>query len=452
MRTIILETVDEFNIFLERSKEFDWIVVPVYCNGDRPVYADSISVIYIYVLQLDEEVLVVFNHTEGLSLSEKLLNSFPTDTKMFVYNKKKFKRFLDRPNLIDMSMVNYFHNNLPIEDDFETPAHEFFTRNFSEFTNLNTIIPIVKHIEKSQLIVQRFLDIYDYFHYDEAFKSYNDIIIDSLYQIETSGLFSNSTLYSKKFEKSKLYDNFAYTEYNPYTTTGRPSNRFGGVNFAALKKDDGSRLPFVSRFGENGFMMSFDYDAYHLRLLAELVDYKFPEDISVHKYLGQFYFKKTDLSPDEYQASKSISFRQLYGGIQEDYLEIPFFAKISEYTKILWERYREDGFIETPYFGRKLFNTYFTDMNSAKLLNYLLQSYETERNMAVIHNLLPRISSFSSKLTLYTYDSFLFDFDRRDGSQIIHIIKAELEQNGKFPVKLEIGANYSDMSVVTRKI
>ena len=172
----IIETIAEFESFLESSKEFDWIVIPTYCNGERPVYTDSISVIYIYTLIQDEEVMVVFNHTEGLPLPENLLSQFPTDNKMFVYGKKRFKRFLDSESIIDIDMVEYFYRNQPIEDDFETPAHEFFTRQFGNFNNLNTIIPITKHIEKSQAICQRFLDVYDYFQEDKSFKKYNNLI------------------------------------------------------------------------------------------------------------------------------------------------------------------------------------------------------------------------------------------------------------------------------------
>ena len=230
------------------------------------------------------------------------------------------------------------------------------------------------------------------------------------------------------------------------------SNRFGGINFAALNKDNGQRAPFVSRFGENGFMLSFDYDAYHLRLLAELVDYQFPADISVHEHLGKYYFQKDTLTDAEYSESKSISFRQLYGGIGQEYLSIPFFAKVYEYTQLLWTQYKQDGFIETPMFGRKLFSSFFSEMNAAKLLNYLLQSFETERNMAVIHNILLRTQPYTSKLILYTYDAFLWDFNKRDGAMLIKLIKEELEQNGKYPVKLEIGPDYSNMIEVKRNV
>ena len=448
----IIETKAEFESFLLEGKDCDWIVIPTYCNGERPVYTDSVSVVYVYLINLDKDVMIVFNHTEGLSLPESLLKEFPKENKIFVYGKKRFKQFLDQTNIIDMNMVEYFYRNQPIEDDFETSAHEFFTRTFGNFNNLNSIIPIVKHIEKAQSITNRFLDVYDSFNEDAAFTKYNELILDSLFQIEQNGLFTNYEQFRKKFNEAVLYDNFAYTEYNVYTTTGRPSNRFGGINYAALNKDNGQRTPFVSRFGENGFMLSFDYDAYHLRLLAELVDYQFPEKVSVHEHLGKFYFQKEELTPAEYSESKSISFRQLYGGIGQEYLEIPFFAKVHEYTQLLWAQYKQDGFIETPMFGRKLFKSFFSEMNAAKLLNYLLQSFETERNMAVIHNILLRTKSYTSKLILYTYDSFLWDFDKRDGAMLIKLIKEELEQNGKFPIKLEIGPDYSNMIEVKRNV
>jgi len=448
----IIETIDEFESFLDNSKEFDWIVIPTYCNGERPVHTDSVSVIYIYTLLQDEEVMLVFNHTEGLPMSESLINQFPEDTKLFVYGKKRFKKFLDRKNLIDMDMVEYFYKNQPIEDDFETPAHEFFTRQFGNFNNLNSIIPITKHIEKSQAICQRFLDVYDFFTEDDAFDKYNNLLLDSLYQIERNGLYTNYEQFINKFNGVPVYDRFAYSEYNVYTTTGRPSNRFGGINFAALNKDNGQRASFISRFGENGFMLSFDYDAYHLRLLAELVDYQFPENVSVHEHLGKFYFGKEELSEAEYSESKSISFRQLYGGIGQEYLEIPFFYKVHQYTQLIWEKFREDGYIETPLFGRRLFKSFFSEMNASKLLNYLLQSFETERNIAVIHNILLRTQPYSSKLILYTYDAFLWDFDKRDGAMIIKLIKEELEQQGKYPVKLEIGPDYHNMIAVERHV
>ena len=38
-------------------------------------------------------------------------------------------------------------------------------------------------------------------------------------------------------------------------------------------------------------LFEFDYDAYHLRLIADLIGYDFP-DSSIHEHLGKLYFKK----------------------------------------------------------------------------------------------------------------------------------------------------------------
>jgi hypothetical protein len=196
------ETKEEFKSFLLEGKDCDWIVVPTYCNGERPVYTDSVSVVYVYLINLDKDVMIVFNHTEGLSLPESLLKEFPKENKIFVYGKKRFKQFLDQTNIIDMNMVEYFYRNQPIEDDFETSAHEFFTRTFGNFNNLNSIIPIAKHIEKAQSITNRFLDVYDSFNEDVAFTKYNELILDSLFQIEQNGLFTNYEQFRKKFNEA----------------------------------------------------------------------------------------------------------------------------------------------------------------------------------------------------------------------------------------------------------
>ena len=65
-------------------------------------------------------------------------------------------------------------------------------------------------------------------------------MLDNLSYIEQNGI------HSKEGE--------VHSEYNIYTSTGRPSNRFGGTNFAALNKKDGSRKQYISRF-KNGVLV-----------------------------------------------------------------------------------------------------------------------------------------------------------------------------------------------------
>ena len=95
-----------------------------------------------------------------------------------------------------------------------------------------------------------------------------------------------------------------YTKYNLWTSTGRPANSFGNVNFAAMKPEQRKAI-----IPEYDMMVEYDYDAYHLRLIGDLIGYKFEKE-SVHQHLAEKY-------GCSYEESKQMSFKQLYGGIDK---------------------------------------------------------------------------------------------------------------------------------------
>ena len=90
-------------------------------------------------------------------------------------------------------------------------------------------------------------------------------------------------------------------------------------------------------------------------------------------------------------------------------------------------------------------------MNKNKIFNYLIQLMETESNMTMLTELVPKIKDYKSKLILYSYDSFLFDFHIKDGLKFIEMVKDIIEQKGKYPVKVAKGWNYHEMKDITRK-
>jgi hypothetical protein len=265
---------------------------------------------------------------------------------------------------------------------------------------------------------------------DSVNMSYNNEVLDNLTYVESNGIQS--------------VEGIKYTEYNLYTSTGRPSNRFGGINFAALNKKDGSREQFVSRFGGDGVLVEMDFDAYHLRLIADKVNYEFPRG-SVHEHMAQFYGV-------DYEEAKKLSFQYLYGYIPQEVTEVnPYFEKVSEYISQLWYEFKDREFIESDIYMRKIFKSNLNDMNANKLFNYTIQLMETENNMRVLNNLIPQIKEYDSKLVLYSYDSFLFDFNMKDGLGYLKKVKDVLEQEGKYPVKVSWGLNYHEMKDITRK-
>ena len=84
----------------------------------------------------------------------------------------------------------------------------------------------------------------------------------------------------------------------------------------------------------------------------------------------------------------------------------------------------------------------------------MIQLSETENNIRIVKELIPIIENgdYSSRLVLYNYDAFLFDFDvKGDGLGYLKKVKEVLEQNGKYPTKVSMGDNYHSMKDITKR-
>ena len=104
-------------------------------------------------------------------------------------------------------------------------------------------------------------------------------------------------------------------------------------------------------------------------------------------------------------------------------------------------------------------------MNRNKLFNYLIQAYETETNIKkilLIQDYLLREKK-KTKLVLYGYDSFLFDFANIDGVETLKQIKMILEDKHDlttnrvdykpyFLTKSKMGLNYGEMKDITERL
>jgi hypothetical protein len=224
----------------------------------------------------------------------------------------------------------------------------------------------------------------------------------------------------------QLKEDIIYTEYNPYTITSRPSNRHGGINFSALNKNDGTREVFIPRDGK--LYLQFDYDAYHVRIIGKIVGYDLPTT-STHQWLADQY-------GCSYEDSKGRTFRILYGGVSEEDKKIPFFKKVDEFIQTSWEATQKTGIIQTP--KRRIPLLWVEQPNGQKVFNYLLQSMETEFNIEAMKKLKENDLPLP---ILYTYDSFLFEFDDSE-VDTIKGVKSVLESFG-FPVHVDWGKDYS---------
>jgi hypothetical protein len=352
-----------------------------------------------------------------------------SNTKKYTYDRKYLNHFIQLDNVVDINLLHYITTNIPLNmEEMDTNAHHFFNMRYYKRNNINNIIPVFKHLEKCRNITTVLKDTVEKYS-SNVNLSYNNDVLDNLSYIESNGL--------------QTTNGFVYSEYNLYTSTGRPSNRFGGINFAALNKTDGSRKSYVSRF-KNGVLVEMDFDAYHLRLIADKIGYKFPEG-SVHEHMARFY-------SCDYEESKRKSFQYLYGGIPPEVWQMnPFFSSVYDYVEDLWKNYKNKDFIVSDIYNKKIYRKNLSDMNKNKVFNYCIQLLETENNMKMLSSLIPILEEYESKLILYSYDSFLFDFKMGDELDYLKKVKSIIEQEGKYPTKVSRGNNYHEMNDITEK-
>jgi hypothetical protein len=323
-----------------------------------------------------------------------------------------------------LQIKHYLYYNKAInEQSIELPINTFYKRLYGDRYNIYDIIPQNKIREEEEhlnAVMHAIRDVSD-----SAIMSYNDNVIKFFRKIEQNGLWTE--------------DGFEYTRYNLFTTTGRPANSNKGINYAALNKEDGTRKKYISRH-KGGILAEFDYDAYHLRLIAELISAEQPEG-SFHRYLGKLYFDVEDLTDEQYNDSKKISFQMLYGGIPKEFLHIDYFNKTNDYIFKLWDIYNSKGYIETPILKRRFYKRNFTEMNPQKLFNYFIQAFETEKNSENLKNILDMLENKFSKMILYVYDAFVFDISTDDGKEVLKEIKKLMV----YPTKVKIGRDYHNM-------
>ena len=422
---MIVENKKQLKEFLKNYKSEDSILVVIPSDGYKHSVNDGLSLLYVKLLGGNEYILP-FNHSETLNIDIPNLES---DTKKYTYDRKKLNHFMKLDNVIDVNFLHYMATNEPLSiEDIDTNAHHFFNMMYYRKKNINTVIPVLKHLEYCRELAVILKDTIEKYG-QHVNVSYNNDALDNLTHIEHNGV--------------QTINDVVYSEYNLYTSTGRPSNRFGGINFAALNKSDGSRKQFISRF-ENGMLVEFDFDGYHLRLIADRVGYEFPEG-SVHEHMAKLYGV-------DYDEAKGLSFKYLYGYIPDEIKKNnEYFNKVSDYINILWNGYKSKEFIVSDIYSKKIYRKNLTDMNANKLFNYTIQLMETENNMKVLGQLIPKIKDYRSKLVLYSYDSFLFDFNMEDGLDYLKKVKNTLEQDGKYPVKVSWGLNYHEMKDITEK-
>lgn len=401
-----------------KKKDFKRVFVePLYSNDNIHPFLRGVVGFYIREINHKKGFIININHSEATQINlEEVYEVIGGFEEIFVRDKKEFLHILPLKQLSDI----YFISPTDIPDQF--PCHDFFYRKYPHIGNIGAIIPIVKHYERCETIFNAVKYVFA-INKPQHFEFYNNKATNVFYWIESNGLKVNPKLFEKYFGVEKEW---TYSQFNLKTTTTRPSNSFGGVNYAALDKKSGCREAFIP---SNDFLLEIDISAYHPTLAAQLVNYEFEEE-DIHQAFADMYGV-------DYKKAKELTFKQLYGGVFKEYKELEFFKRVEAYIEDISSK--EEVVCKSGY-------VFKTNMKKQKLFNYILQNTETYYNVLILEKIINILKHCKTRIIHYTYDSFLLDVSKNEQDVIQSIIDVFGEY--KFNVKIEAGPNYNSLEKI----
>ena len=398
----------------------------------------SLSLIYIRPIDSKKGYILCLDHNESFSLNQtEVIDWLINNTnQLYVLDKKESMHWV-YPLAYKMFDINFIE--FPdLTEALNNSCNTYYYSKYTNLPNVNCLIPISKHYEESEAIfikIEHIVKKYTFTH--PTFQFQNFKTTEVFYQIEKSGIKLNKDCFIDYYRGKLQYPEFnlsksrIYSQYNLYTTTSRPSNTYNSINFAALNKDDGERMCYKP---ENDMFIELDFQGYHPRLIGNLVNYKFPDTENTYDVLGE------ELGVTR-QEAKELTFKQLYGGVWSQYENKPFFKDIIPYVDSLWDTLQYGGTLVTE---NKIFiRDQLDNINPQKLFNYVVQSTETSTNVKLLESVFNYLTDKKTKLVLYTYDAFLFDYSKEDG-EIFTTIKEMLQ----YPVSIKQGTSYHGLTKI----
>jgi hypothetical protein len=421
---------------LDQLSDFgDCFIEFIQYNDNFHPTLNPTSLIYIRQLTDKKGYILCIEHNESFSLNRKdvaqwLLNNTKN---LFVLNKKtSLYHFPHEQKLFDINFIE----QPDLSEATNIPAITYFYKRFVDNPVTNQMIPISKHYEKMERIFDVILPIIRKYRADNAVYAFNNGPLTRVFhKIESQGITVDKQCFidcygdDLQYPKFNLFQGKIYSQYNLYTVTGRPSNTYNSINFAALNKTNGERTCYRP---ENTKFIEFDIQGYHPRLIGEMIKFDFGNE-NTYELLGKLLNVTT-------QEAKELTFKQLYGGVWAEYRNKPFFKDIVSLTDNIWDTYQYGKSYSTE---NKIFRT-DEEITQSKLLNYITQSKETSTNVKILEKILDYLKDKKTKLVLYTYDAFLFDYAEEDGKEVLVKIKELIV----YPVNIKQGNTYHGLEKI----
>lgn len=404
-------------------REKPCICIPLLSNANKHASESSVIGMYFYFID-NTDRYINFTHPDELD-SDIYLMDIHLHPSSLVFNKKSMLYHGFKDGIDFNSYLHYYMSDNINPKEFYPKGMEILSNKFFRIEELGHIIPLSNQLEWAKKIAE----------YVTQFKPFENESSISQQCIDYCNDFTN-IFYEIERNEITFGDETKKQNYMWYTATSRPSNTWDGFNFSAMNKKDGSRDKIRSRF-DGGKIVQFDYDAFHIKLLAKILEYKFEKHPyeQIREELG---------IKMEYDDFKSKIFQNIYGNITNDFMNHPFFQSIQAVIDDLWNQYESNGSVDSHFYGK-----IFTDIKDAtpnKVFNYILQSLETEYNVRKIKIILPHLKNKKSIFMMYLYDAFVFDIHPSEMG-LIDVLRSAFETDN-MSIKIYIGDTFGDIKQI----
>jgi hypothetical protein len=250
-------------------------------------------------------------------------------------------------------------------------------------------------------------------------------------------------LYQKQIKTSYIEEKGYYTSYNLYNPSLRPTMSKSSINLLNLPKNNNSRELIIS---SNGYLFEYDYKGFHLSILCKLLKYELQyKDVYTQLYNEIHKTELQILEKEQHEEIKNEFFQIMFSEILYTEHDSMLLKKVLNFKKYLLEGFEINGFIKSPFIKEIYFHESFTTKN---IFSIFFRICETELNVKTLLNIQDFLKGKLSKLILYQFDSFVIDWHKEDGKEILKDLKKIIETEDNYKISISYGNNFNEMKEI----
>jgi hypothetical protein len=411
---------------------------PLWSNPSFHFMKNEILGYFIQDINSNEFSYINISHNELfkndiLEINELILNNFE---KIIVLDKKSLQYFLEKDNVFDLRIANGTNYEFEEMNLLNVPSKYNFSK------SLNQYIPISKHIE---YFCEKFKKLKSEIRIEEFSQSvFKNSYIKAFSTLEISPITVSKTLleslYQKQIKTSYIEENGYYTSYNLYNPSLRPTMSKSSINLLNLPKNNNSRELIIP---SNGYLFEYDYKGFHLSILCKLLKYELQyNDVYTQLYNEIYKTEFQALEKEQHQEIKNQFFQIMFSEILNTEHDSVLLQEVFNFKKSLLEEFENNGFITSPFTKEIYFHETFTIKN---IFSIFFRICETELNVKTLLNIQDFLKGKLTKLILYQFDSFLIDWNKEDGKEILKDLKKIIETEDNYKISISYGKNFNEM-------